>query len=134
MKQIAFSFAALPGKPSVFWEYKNLSESTGLIPVVPRREQPHIVLPGILVYECNYGPERNTTNKQKAMECHKKKQNVDHSQAGVSKLQIQQGHKVDCPVQICVKETFLLEEYKHVSVSVNCITWPRLEIFFWNHR
>ena len=66
-KQIAFSFAALPGKPSVFWEYKNPLESTGLVPVVPRREQPHIVLPGILVYECNYGPERNSTNKQKAM-------------------------------------------------------------------
>ena len=50
--------------------------------------------------------------------CHEKKQNVDHSQAGVLKLQIQQGHKVDCPTWICVKETFLLKEYKHVSVSV----------------
>ena len=57
------SFTALPGKPSVFWEYKNPLESTGLIPVVPRREQPHIVLPGIPIYECNYGPERNSTNK-----------------------------------------------------------------------
>ena len=52
------------------------------------------------------------------MEHHEKKQNVDHSQAGVSKLQIQRRHKVDCPTRICVKETFLLEEYKHVSVSV----------------
>ena len=125
MKQTAhfklISFAALPGKPSAFWEYKNPSESTGLIPVVPRREQPHIVLPGILVYKCNYGLERNSMNKWKAMERRQKKQNVDHSQAGVSKLQIQRGHKVDCPARICVKETFLLEEYKHVSVSVNCI-------------
>ena len=56
------------------------------------------------------------------MEHYEKKQNVDHSQAGVSKLQIQRRHKVDCPTWICVKETFLLEEYKHVSVSVNCIT------------
>ena len=55
------------------------------------------------------------------MEHCEKKQNVDHSQAGVSKLQIQWGHKVDCPAQICVKETFLLEEYKHVSVNVNHI-------------
>ena len=83
------AFPAFPGKPSLFWEYKNPSESTALIPVVPRREKPHIVLPGILVYECNYGPERNSTNKPKATECHEKKQNVDHSQAGVSKLQIQ---------------------------------------------
>ena len=112
----------MPGKPAVYWEYKNPLESTGLIPVVPRREQPHIVLPGILVYECNYGPERNLTNKQKAMEHHEKKWNVDHSQAGVLKLQIQQGHKVDYPAQICVKETFLLEEYQPVSVSENGIT------------
>ena len=62
------------------------------------------------------------------MDHREKKQNVDHSQAGVSKLQIQQGHKVDCPAQICVKETFLLEEYQPVSVSENGITWPRLEI------
>ena len=61
-------------------------------------------------------------NKQKAMECCEKKLNVDHSQAGVLKLQIQWGHKVDCPAQICVKETLLLEEYKDVSVSVNNIT------------
>ena len=107
----------MPGKPAVFWEYKNPSESTSLVPVVPRRDQPHIVLPGILVYDCNYGPERNATNKWNAMDRREKKQNVDHNQAGVSKLQIQQGHKVDCPAQICVKETFLLEEYKPVSVS-----------------
>ena len=106
----------------MFWEYKNPSESTSIIPVVPRREQPHIVLPGILVYDCNYGPERNAMNKWKAMDCHEKKQNVDHSQAGVSKLQIQWGHKVDCPARICVKETFLLKEYQPVSVSQNGIT------------
>ena len=105
-----------------FLEYKNPLESTSLIPVVPRREQPHIVLPDILVYDCNYGPERNVTNKRKAMDCCEKKQNVDHSQTGVLKLQIQQGHKVDCPARICVKETFLLEEYQPVSVSENGIT------------
>ena len=56
------------------------------------------------------------------MERREKKQNVDHSQAGVSKLQIQRGHKVDCPARICVKETFLLKEYQPVSVSENGIT------------
>ena len=56
-------------------------------------------------------------NKRKAMERREKKQNVNHNQAGVSKLQIQWGHKVDCPAWICVKETFLLEEYKPVCVS-----------------
>ena len=61
-------------------------------------------------------------NKQKAMEHREKKQNMDHSQAGVSKLQIQWGHKVDCPARICVKEIFLLEEYQPVSVSENGIT------------
>ena len=89
---------------------------------MPRREQPHIVLSGILVYECNYGPGRNLTDKWEAMEHREKKQNVDHSQAGVSKLQIQWGHKVNCPAQICVKETFLLEEYQPVSVGENGIT------------
>ena len=111
----------------MFWEYKNPSESTALVPVVPRREQPHIVLPGILVYECNYEPERNAMNKRKAMERREKKQNVDHSQASVLKLQIQRGHKVDCPARICVKETFLLEHYQHVSVSVNLVMRPRCE-------
>ena len=106
----------------MFWEYKNPSESKSLVPVVPRREQPHIVLPGILVYNCNYGLERNATNKRMAMDRHEKKQNVDHNQAGVSKLQIQLGHKVDCPAKICVKETFLLEKYQPVSVSENGIT------------
>ena len=48
--------------------HQNPLESAALMPVVPRREQPHIVLPGILFYECNYGPESNLTNKWKAME------------------------------------------------------------------
>ena len=87
----------------------------------------------LFVYECNYGPERNATNKRKAMERHEKKQNVDHSQASVSKLQIQWGHKVDCPTRICVKETFLLEHYQHISVSVNLVTRPRCERIVWNH-
>ena len=71
-------------------------------------------------------------NKQKAIECREKKQNVDHSQASVSKLQIQHGHKVDSPAKICVKETFLLEEYRHVSVSVCIIMLPRFKIFFFH--
>ena len=112
--------------------YKNPLDSASLLAVVPRREQPHIVLLGILVYECNYGLERNLTNKWKAIEHCQKKQNVDHSQASVSKLQIQCGHEVDCPTQICVKETFLLEEYRHVSVSVFIIMLPRFKIFFFN--
>ena len=80
------------------------------------------------MYECNYGPERNRTNKQKALEHREKRQNVDHSQASILKLQIQCGHKVDCPAQICVKETFLLKEYRSVSVSVFVITLPRFAI------
>ena len=72
------------------------------------------------------------TNKRKAIEHHEKKQNMDHSQASVSKLQIQCGHKVDCPAWICVKETFLHEEYRSVSVSVFAITLPRFEIIIFS--
>ena len=42
------------------------------------------------------------------------KENVDHPQASGSKLQLQRGHKVDCPARIVVKETFLLKGYQHV--------------------
>ena len=46
----------------------------------------------------------------------KKKQNVDHSQASVSTVRIQRGHKVDCPARICIKEAFILEGYQHVNL------------------
>ena len=79
-----------------------------------KKDKPHIVLPGLHILDCNYGPEQNKWNKKKAAECRERKQNVDHPQASVSKVQIQCGHKVDCPTWICIKKTFLLEGYQHI--------------------
>ena len=107
-------FPAFPRKPSVHWEYKLPSENPAVLSVVPRNDKPHVVLSGIHILDCNYGPERNQWNKKKAAECREKKQNVDHPQASGSKMQIQRGHKVDCPARINIKETFLLEGYRHV--------------------
>ena len=97
----------------VYWEYKLPSDNTALLVVVPKKD---VVLPGLHILDCNYGPERNKWNKRKAAEHREKKQNVDHSQASVSKVHIQHGHKVDCPARICIKETFLLEGYQHVNL------------------
>ena len=100
----------------VYWEYRLPSENTALLALVPKRDKPHIVVPGLHILECNYGPERNKWNKRKAAERQEKKQNVDHSQASVSTVHIQRGHKVDCPARICIKETFILEGYQHVNL------------------
>ena len=72
-----------------------------------------------------YGPERNKWNKKKAAERREKKQNVDHPQASGSKMQIQRGHKVDCPARIIIKETFMLEGYRHVINKWIHFTGPR---------
>ena len=103
-----FLFPAFPGQLAVYWEYKLPSDNTALLAVVPKKDKPHIVLPGLHILDCNYGPEQNKWNKRKAAEGGEKKQNVDHSQASVS--------KVDCPARICIKETFLLEGYQHVNI------------------
>ena len=119
-KKITISlFPAFPGKPSVYWEYKLQSENAAVLAVVPKKDKPHVVLPGIHILDCNYGPERNKWNKQKAAERRERKQNVDHPQASGSKLQLQRGHKVDCPARIIVKETFLIEGYQHVIHRAN---------------
>ena len=100
----------------VYWEYRLPTENTALLALVPKRDKPHVVVPGLHILECNYGPERNKWNKRKAAERREKKQNVDHSQASVSTVHIQRGHKVDCPAWICIKETFILEGYQHVNL------------------
>ena len=100
----------------VYWEYRLPTENTALLPLVPKRDKPHVVVPGLHILECNYGPERNKWNKRKAAERREEKQNVDHSQASVSTVRIQRGHKVDCPARICIKETFILEGYQHVNL------------------
>ena len=65
--------------------------------------------------ECNYGPDRNKRQKRKWASKKEKDKNIDHNQtAYVSKLIIQRGHKVDCPVTICIKESFVLESYNEV--------------------
>ena len=67
----------------VYWEYKLPSDNTALLAVVPKKDKPHVVLPGLHILDCNYGPERNKWNNRKAAEGREKKQNVDHSQASV---------------------------------------------------
>ena len=62
------------------------------------------------------GQSGTNGTRGKAAERQEKKQNVDHSQASVSTVHIQRGHKVDCPAWICIKETFLLEGYQHVNL------------------
>ena len=86
----------------VYWEYKLPSDNTALLAVVLKKGKPHVVLPGLHILDCNYGPEQNKWNKRKDAEGQEKKQNVDHSQASVSKVHIQHGHKVDCPARICI--------------------------------
>ena len=105
-----------PAKPSVYWEYRNPKEPLDMLPVMPRMEKPHVVLSGQIKQECNYGPDRNLHQKRKWAEKKQKDKDVDHSQtASVSKVIIQRGHKVDCPAYICVKETFVLHEYREVA-------------------
>ena len=111
-----FLIPAFPGKPAVYWEYKLPYDNTAFLAVVPKKGKPHVVLPGLHILNCNYGPEQNKWNKRKAAEGREKKQNVDHSQVSVSKVHIQRGHKVDCAARICIKETFLLEGYQHVNI------------------
>ena len=111
-----FLFPAFPGQPAVHWEYKLPSDNTALVAVVPKKDKPHIVLPGLHILDYNYWPEQNKWNKRKTAECREEKQNVDCSQASVSKVQIQCGHKVNCTARICIKETFLLEGYQHVNL------------------
>ena len=105
-----------PAKPSVYWEYRNPKEPLDMLPVMPRMEKPHVVLSGQIKQECNYGPDRNLRQKRKWAEKKQTDKDVDHSQtASVSKVIIQCGHKVDCPAYICVKETFVLHEYREVA-------------------
>ena len=40
-------------------------EPLHLLPLIPRRNKPHIVLPGQITLECNYGPDRNQRQKKK---------------------------------------------------------------------
>ena len=118
-------FPAFPGQPSVHWEYKMPSENPAVLAVVPKNDKPHVVLSGVHILDCNYGPERNKWNKKKAAERREKKQNVNHPQASGSKMQIQHGHKVDCPARIIIKETFILEGYRHVIYTRIQFTEPR---------
>ena len=93
-----------------------------MLPLVPRGEKPHVILPGVYSFDCNYGPDCNKSNKRKWSEKKDTEKNVDHSQtSSVAKLIIQRGHKVHCPAKICVKETFVLEEYNCVSDHTSTI-------------
>ena len=104
-----------PQKPSVHWEYCNPKEPLSMMPLVPKRDKPHVILCGQIKQECNYGPDRNLRQKRKWAAKKEHEKDVDHSQtASVSKVIIQHGHKVDCPTCICIKETFVLEDYNEV--------------------
>ena len=61
-------FPAFPGKPSMYWEYKLQPENAAVLAVVPKKNKPHVALPGIHILDCNYGPEHNKWNKKKAAE------------------------------------------------------------------
>ena len=113
-----------PEKPCVYWEYRNPKDPLDYVPIIPRRDKPHIVLPGELKQECNYGPDRNLRQKKKWAAKKEKDKDIDHSQTSyVSKLIIQRGHKVDCPATICMKEAFILESYNEVHYCyVNPVT------------
>ena len=109
-----------PEKPACYWEYRNPKDNVGMIPLVPRSDQPHVILPGVYSFNCNYGPDRNKSNKHKWSERKSAEKDVDHSQtSSVAKVIIQQGHKVDCPAKISVKETFVLDHYKCVSIKIS---------------
>ena len=41
----------LPEKRSVYWEYRNPKEPLDYVPIIPRWDKPHIVLPGELKQE-----------------------------------------------------------------------------------
>ena len=115
-KNITVPILDFPEKLSVHWEYRNPKEPLSMLPVMPRMEKPHVVLSGQIKQECNYGPDRNVRHKRKWAEKKEKDKNVDHSQtATVSKVIIQHGHKVDCSAYICVKETFVLDNYSKVA-------------------
>ena len=85
-----FHFKELPDKLSVHWEYRNPKDPLTIVPLVPRSNKPHIILPGVYTFDCNYGPDRNKPNKCKWADQKAKDKNVDHSQmSSVSKLIIQ---------------------------------------------
>ena len=121
IKSFFFSFflwKGFPEKPVCYWEYQNPKDNITMIPLVPHGEQPHVILPGIYSFDCNYGPDCNKSNKHKWSERKSTKKDVDHSQTScVAKVIIQQGHKVDCPAKICVIETFVLDEYNCLSTK-----------------
>ena len=48
----------------------------------------------------------------------RRRKNIDHNQVSVRKLVIQHDHKVNCLMRICVKETFLLENYSEIMVHI----------------
>ena len=89
------------------WEYRNPKELLSTLPLIPRQTKLHVVLAGQIKQKCNYGPDRNPSQKRKYAAKKEKEKNMDHSQtSSVSKLIIQHGHKVDCLAYICVKEGF----------------------------
>ena len=97
-------------------QYRNPKEPLTILPLVPAMNTPHVILPGVYSLDCYYGPDRNKLNKWKWIDRKTKEKDVDHNQtASVSKLIIQQGHKVDCPAKISIKETYCLDEKYDVS-------------------
>ena len=115
-KNVTMPIVDFPEKPSVHWEYRNPKKPLSMLPVMPRMEKLHVILRGQIKQECNYGPDQNVRHKRKWAKKKEKDKNVDHSQtAAVSKVIIQRGHKVDCPAYICVKETFVLDDYSEVA-------------------
>ena len=102
------------------WEYRNPKELLSTLPLIPRQTKLHVVLAGQIKQECNYGPDRNLSQKRKYAVKKEKEKNVDHSQmSSVSKLIIQHGHKVDCLAYICVKEAFVLDDYNKVAYELS---------------
>ena len=116
----------LPEKPSVYWEYRNPKEPLDYVLIIPRRDKLHIVLPGELKQECNYGPDRNLRQKRKWAVKKEEDKDIDHSQTSyVSKLIIQQGHKVDCPATISMKEASF---WNHITMYIIVTSIPLLHI------
>ena len=101
------------------WEYRKPKEPLSTLPLIPRQTKQHVVLAGQIEQECNYGPDRNLSQKRKHAAKKEKEKNMDHSQtSSVLKLIIQRGHKVDCPTYICVKEAFVFDDYNEVAYEL----------------
>ena len=84
--------------------------------VVPDMGIPVSILPGILIMDCNFGPERHGAAKASRIAERNAKLDVDHSQhVKPLRKMIKIGHKLGCPASIHVKETFVVSKFEEVN-------------------